>query len=100
MFADMIDKYFENRENITAVVVLLDARRGVTEDDQAIIDYLMQKGHRFVTIGTKLDKVNQSQQHQFKKQTLAALHNEPVIYSALTKKNLDKVVGILEGLIE
>lgn len=99
-FANMIDEYFEKRKNIHAVVVLLDSRRGITLDDQEIINFLVKKNHRFIVFGTKLDKVNQSEQYKFKTSVKKILHIEPVMYSALTKKNLNKVVEILEGLME
>lgn len=100
MFADMIDKYFEVREELQAVVVLIDSRRGVTLDDQEIINFLIETKRRFVVIGTKLDKINQSQQHKFKVEVRNTLQMEPVIYSALTGKNLPKVIELLEGLME
>lgn len=99
-FAEMIDNYFEVREELQAVVVLIDSRRGITADDQAIIDFLMKTERRFVVIGTKLDKINQSAQHKFRVEVRDKLSIEPIIYSAHTGKNISKVVELLEGLME
>ena len=98
MFADMIDTYFETRKNLTYTVVLIDSRRGITKVDQEIIDYLIHFEHKFAVVGTKMDKLNQSEKHAFKVQTIEALGIEPIMYSALTKKNLDLVSDLIEGL--
>ena len=98
MFADMIDTYFETRKNLTYTVVLIDSRRGITKVDQEIIDYLIHFEHKFAVVGTKMIKLNQSEKHAFKVQTIEALGIEPIMYSALTKKNLHLVSHLIEGL--
>ncbi|RKX67501.1 MAG: YihA family ribosome biogenesis GTP-binding protein [Tenericutes bacterium] len=98
-FSAIIDTYLTERENISMVIVLLDARRGVTPDDQEMFDYLIHSEIPFQIVGTKLDKVNQSELHSFKKDTAAKLGIEPIIYSSVTKKNLDNVELLIESSV-
>lgn len=60
---EMIDEYF-NKANPTTVFVLIDSRRGITEKDEEIINYLLDLNHNVLLILTKVDKANQSEIHK------------------------------------
>jgi GTP-binding protein len=68
----MIEGYLRQRAGIALVVVIVDVRRGVAEEDQQLLEFLDTLGHRSLIVATKLDKLNKAQQ----KPTLAALRKD------------------------
>lgn len=94
IFAEMIDTYLSQRPNVKSAIILLDGRRGVLPIDFEIINYLVYHQIPFNVIGTKLDKITQSQKAKFIKQVKQELQITPIIYSATKKTNLDKVLNI------
>lgn len=59
MFA-MVDQYFnENKPNV--VFLLIDSRRGVSLQDNQIIEHLLELNHNVTLILTKLDKATQKE---------------------------------------
>lgn len=96
IFGQMIEEYFTNRENIKKVVLLLDTRRGITNDDREMMSYFIYNQISFTVVGTKLDKVNQSEKTKFIRNIKSELNTEPIMYSALTKKNIEKLFDIFQ----
>lgn len=56
----MIDQYFQYSKPIY-VFLLIDARRGIMEKDQTIIEHLISLNHKIIFIVTKVDKAKQSE---------------------------------------
>lgn len=96
MFAEMIDTYFQQRTNIVKAILLLDCRRGLTQDDKEMIGYFYHNNIPFVILGTKEDKVNQSQMVKFYRNIMEELSIKPITYSSLKKNNIDKIMNIFE----
>jgi GTP-binding protein len=71
----LIDDYLKTRPTLKAVVLLIDARRGVEEEEQQLIDYLAEPARvsrrpvEVLLVATKLDKVTGSK----RKPTVKAL---------------------------
>lgn len=61
LFNDMMNSYFTNNTDLKLVLVLLDARRTISKDDQQIIDYLKEFNVPYYLVITKIDKVNQKE---------------------------------------
>ncbi len=96
IFAEMIDTYLSQRENIYKAILLLDCRRGLTQDDKEMIMYFNHNEIPFTIIGTKLDKVNQSEKTKFIRNIESELSTKPLMYSSLKKTNLDKVISTFD----
>lgn len=94
IFGEMIETYFSQRDNILKAILLIDCRRGITNDDKEMITYFDHNKIPFTVVGTKLDKVNQSERTKFLRNIKAELNTIPIMYSALTKKNLDQVFSV------
>jgi len=59
----LLEDYLQERETLEAVVILVDARRGIEEDEQGLVDFLRQREGLPVFIAvTKLDKLSKSEQ--------------------------------------
>lgn len=94
IFAEMIDTYLSQRQNIVKAILLIDCRRGITQDDREMIGYFHHNEIPFTVIGTKQDKVNQSEKTKFIRNIEAELMTKPVMYSALKKNNLENVISV------
>ncbi len=67
---DLLESYLHERPTLRCVVVLVDARRGIEEEEQDLIEFLRARPSLSVIVGaTKVDKVPRSTQ----KSTLARL---------------------------
>ncbi len=56
-WAKLIERYLEKRELLKAVVVVVDLRHGLTEQDTQLIDYLKAIGRYVIGVATKADKL-------------------------------------------
>ena len=57
----LIEGYLEDREELRGVVVIVDARRGLEEDDAALVDYLDALGRPVVLVASTVDKLGQGE---------------------------------------
>lgn len=79
----LVEGYLEEREELRGVVVIVDARRGLQDDDAALVDYLAALGRPVVLVASKVDKLGQGERIR----ALAALRervSDVVAFSALT----------------
>ncbi len=95
-FAKMIEQYFKKRENIEKVILLLDVRRGLTNDDREMINYFFENKISFAVIGTKLDKAKQQEVFKFNRDVKKELSIEPLNISLRTKVNVEKALEFLK----
>ena len=72
LFAQMMESYFDNNQQLKLVLILLDARRELSEDDQEIIDFVKESNVSYFIVVTKYDKVNQKEKAALNKR----LNNE------------------------
>ncbi len=57
----MIEGYLLKRGSLRALVLLVDVRRGVEEDDDELAEYWAQTGKPLIVVATKIDKLPKSQ---------------------------------------
>ena len=88
LFAEMMDSYFTNNLDLKLVLILLDARRELNNDDIEIIDYVKENEIPFAVVITKCDKVNQKEKAALNKHLKEMeLTNEQVYYTSALKNN-------------
>ena len=61
LFATMMESYFDHNKELKLVLILLDARRELSNDDQEIIDFVKESNVSYFIVVTKYDKVNQKE---------------------------------------
>ena len=93
LFANMMESYFNNNYELKLVLILLDARRELSVDDQEIIDFVKESAYPFFIVITKTDKVNQKEKAALNKRLKAQdFSNECVFYtSSLDNKGLNEL---------
>ncbi|MCI9293399.1 MAG: YihA family ribosome biogenesis GTP-binding protein [Erysipelotrichaceae bacterium] len=103
-FAQMMDEYFEQREQKKGMVILVDARHLPSEDDLSMVEYARYFKIPICIVATKIDKVKPTQRsHKIKmiKQALELSENEILIpFSAISKQGIDDVWKRLIEMME
>ena len=102
----MINFYFQKRENLTCVFVLIDARHEPLKQDLEFIDYLGNMGVPFVIVFTKLDKQSSLKTDA----TIAAYKAElrktweelPLIFKTSSEKRIgkDEILSYIDEINE
>ncbi|RYL93861.1 YihA family ribosome biogenesis GTP-binding protein [Sporolactobacillus sp. THM7-4] len=84
----MLETYFSERHELSAVVHLVDLRHPPSREDVQMHDYLAYFGHPVVTIATKADKVPKGKHGKHKRiieQDLGIKKDEPLLlFSSVT----------------
>lgn len=91
----MVETYLRGRENLKAVVAILDIRREPTSGDKQLLEWLQHYGIPAITVFTKADKLSRQQarrradilKHQFRDVSAAS----PVLFSAKTRQGRDEL---------
>jgi len=92
---EMIREYFETREELKKVFVLVDTLVGPTKLDLEIIEYLNQIDRDYIVVLTKCDKANQSQRHKTKV-AMDKYENEYFLVSSYKGTNISKLRNYLD----
>lgn len=91
----------QRRESLILLCVLIDARRGVGEHEEALFDDLDALGTPYVLVLTKCDKLKDAEVAQAREQVEASLHKHPRAYpeaictSALTGEGVVRLRTLL-----
>lgn len=87
----MIEGYFRERETWTGAIILVDARRGLEEEEEALVEFLQSLDRKapfeLLVVGTKIDRLPLSE----RKPALAACEK------TLRQSSVKNVVGHVVG---
>ena len=102
-WGEMMEKYFQTRQNLLKVVQLVDIRHEPSKQDVEMYEYLRYYGLDGIVVATKADKVSRNQiPKQIKqiKQTLGLGKDDIVIpVSALKKTGYEELLDVIEGIL-
>ncbi|MGL5617848.1 MAG: ribosome biogenesis GTP-binding protein YihA/YsxC [Metamycoplasmataceae bacterium] len=89
----MLDEYFNESQKLSHIFLLFDARHGLLEEDVLFYNYLLDKNHKIILVGTKIDRTTQSQRHKVKQNPIIASFEDNEIFfcSSQKNKNIDKL---------
>lgn len=96
----MIQTYLERRENLAAVIHILDIRRKPSDQDLDFMDWLLAAGIPAILVATKLDKVKQSRRAAAIRDLSAALPGTsglPIPFSSVTGQGRDQLWVAIEA---
>lgn len=95
-FATMMKEYIEERKNLICVVLIIDAKVGITSDDLLLIEMVKNTNRPIQLIASKADKLNQSMRHKLLMDIQAKvdeeIKNTTILYSSLKNQTVDAVV--------
>ena len=86
----MMDDYFDRKDRIALVIMIVDSRIGLTKDDLDMKDYLEAHQLRYLIAANKIDKLSNNQLMNNKHKLFKDMDN--VVYvSAEKKKNIQEI---------
>ena len=89
-FGKMMDDYFDRKDKIALVIMIVDSRIGLTKDDLDMKDYLEAHQLRYLIAANKIDKLSNNQLNN-NKQKFYLDYPDAIYVSAEKKKNLDRL---------
>jgi GTP-binding protein len=100
----MVETYLRNRPNLKAVVVIVDIRRDLGEEDREFIKWLEQEGKNVVPVLTKVDKLTRSERdlrvRQMEKDLSGIVSAKPILFSAKTREGRKEIWDRLVSLMK
>jgi len=96
----LMEAYFRERESLAGLVIVVDARRGFGEHDEAMLQYAEARGCPVHVLLTKADKLSRNESRSVLRDTQGrlGLRARAQLFSAETKEGVDAAQGALEGL--
>ena len=98
----MIEGYLLNRNELRAIIMLVDIRHEPGENDLLMYDWLKHYGHNIIIIATKSDKLKRSQLDKHKKMLKNAfgLEKEDILipFSSETKNGKEELWEVIENV--
>ncbi|MDO4197369.1 MAG: ribosome biogenesis GTP-binding protein YihA/YsxC [Erysipelotrichaceae bacterium] len=89
-FDAMMSAYFDRKNKIRLVVMIVDSRIGLTKDDLDMKSYLEDKGLRYLIVANKIDKLSNNQLNNNKNKLFKDI--KPILYvSAEKKKGMEDI---------
>lgn len=100
----MVETYLGNRPNLKAVVVIVDIRRDLEEEDRQLIEWLEQEGQNVILVLTKIDKLTRSERdsrvRQLEKDLSGVVSAKPILFSARTREGRKEIWDRLLSLMK
>jgi GTP-binding protein len=90
---ELLEHYFNVRESLVGLMLIVDSRRGLGEQDVAMLEWILARGRHAHVLLTKSDKLNRRDSLQVLKQTLESCSDTAVtaqLFSALAKQGIDE----------
>ena len=86
LFGVMMNEYFAKAKRLRLVLVLLDSRRELSDNDIDIINYLRENDINHLLVFTKVDKVNQSEKAKLLKHlNEVGVEKDEIIFTSTLK---------------
>jgi GTP-binding protein len=88
----LLEGYLERREDLRAVVVVVDSRRGLQDDDAELLRYLASLGRPSFLVATKSDKLGRAERARAIG-ALRSLDPEAISFSSVSGEGEDALWG-------
>lgn len=100
-WAKLVEGYFNSNREISLVVQIIDMRHLPTKDDLNMINYLAQRGFKFIVVLTKSDKLNKLQRSRslLNLEKVFEKDIKTLTFSSLTGEGVEDLKLIIESLI-
>jgi GTP-binding protein len=102
-WGNMVETYLKTRENLKAVIVIMDIRRDLAVDDINLINWLVDYKRGVIPVLTKVDKLNRKERDErtrILEKALSGLNiDKPILFSAQTREGKDEIWKRIEGIL-
>ena len=99
----MVENYLAGRENLYGLLLLVDIRRDVREEELRLASWLESHEMPFLVVLTKADKLSKTQQKKRQAAICSQLNREAngvILFSAKTRMGRDRVLEEIQNLID
>jgi len=100
----MVEAYFRNRPNLKAVVVIVDIRRDLEEDDRSLMEWLKEEGENVIPVLTKVDKLTrrerESRARKMESDLSGIVSQKPILFSAKSGEGRKEIWDLLLSLLK
>ena len=87
LFGEMMNDYFSKATRLKLVLILLDSRRELSNNDVEIINFIREKDINHLLVLTKLDKINQSEKAKLLKHlNEVGIEKDEIIFTSTLKQ--------------
>ncbi|MDE2306400.1 MAG: YihA family ribosome biogenesis GTP-binding protein [Gammaproteobacteria bacterium] len=97
---ELMRHYFDRRESLVGLVLIVDSRRGLGAQDVAMLEWVLARGRGALVLLSKADKLNRRDQSQVLRETRSACEGTPVVvqlFSAHDKLGIDEARAVMNG---
>lgn len=97
-FGEAVDAYLTTRQPLIGGILIQDVRRGVQEEEYALLRWAAARNLFFIIVASKMDRLNKSEQKE-RRRVLEAAYGQ-MIYpiSSRTGEGIDDVKAAIRGL--
>lgn len=99
---DLISSYIVTRQSLSCVVVIVDIRHGVKEQDLELVTWLKNEHIPMLLVYTKQDKLTSNKRHQQRAVLDAGFgvsEDERVLFSAKTGEGRENLISALDRFV-
>ena len=93
---NLIFDYISSRQNLRTILLLIDARRELTKEDNKMIEFFERQGLGWTCVITKVDKIKKSEVSSKMINLKNALKNKITLYPHLFCTSSEKKTGLEE----
>ncbi|MBO5136511.1 MAG: YihA family ribosome biogenesis GTP-binding protein [Clostridia bacterium] len=98
-WAGMIETYLKKRENLYAVIQLVDSRHAPSKDDIMMVDWIRNSGYDPIVVATKMDKLKKSEIEPNLTRIYEDLELDDSVlipFSSVTKEGREEILELIE----
>lgn len=99
----MVETYLKARNNLKGVVVIMDIRRDVSDDDLSLINWLSECNIRLIPVFTKADKLTKQKRaarlKELNKNFSIISPETPILFSARTREGREEIWKRIEEAV-
>lgn len=89
----MIEGFLERRVGLRGVVLIVDARRGIDDEDEQLLEYLAHVGRPALVVATKIDKLTKAERAPRLAEIAAQVGQRPIPASAETREGREALLA-------
>jgi GTP-binding protein len=98
----LMQKYFNTRESLTGLILIVDSRRGLSAEDAAMLEWILARGRQAHVLLTKSDKLTRAQSTRVLKDTRESCADAGVsvqLFSAHGGEGVEEARNVVKRLI-
>jgi len=99
----LMEHYFNTRRSLVGLMLVVDSRRGLAEQDVAMLEWALSRDRRAYVLLTKSDKLSQRDAQRVLRETKTACADAAVevqLFSAHAKQGLEGARRVMEEWLE